>query len=42
MPCPLYTGLWGLMRGFVYGMSTIYRAVGPDEGDVHYIGVWGL
>ena len=28
MPCPLYIGLWGLMRG-LYGMSTINRAVGP-------------
>ena len=41
MLCPLYTGLWGLMRGFVYAMSTIYRAVGPNEGVcicyVHYI-----
>ena len=32
MLCPLYTGLWGLMRGSVYAMSTIYRAVGSDEG----------
>ena len=41
MLCPLYTGPWGLMRGSVYAMSTIYRAVGPDEGvstcNVHYI-----
>ena len=41
MPCPLYTGPWGLMRGSVYNMSTICRAVGPDEGVcifyVHYI-----
>ena len=45
MLCPLYTGLWGLMRGSVYAMSTIYRAVGPDAGVcifyVHYIGLWG-
>ena len=27
MPCPLYTGLWGLMRGSLYAMSTIYRAL---------------
>ena len=32
MPCPLYTGLWGLMRGSVYAMCSIYRAVGPNEG----------
>ena len=32
MVCPLYTGLWGLMRGFVYAIFTIYRAVGPNEG----------
>ena len=32
MPCPLYTGLWGLMRGSVYAISTIYRAVGPEGG----------
>ena len=32
MLCPLYTGLWCLMRGSVYAMSTIYRAVGPDGG----------
>ena len=41
MPCPLYTGLWGLMTGFVYAMSTIYRAVGHNDGVcicyVHYI-----
>ena len=41
MPCPLYTGLWGLMTGSVYAMCTIYRAVGPDKGVcicyVHYI-----
>ena len=41
MLCPLYTGLWGLMRGFEYGMSTICRAVGSDEGvsicHVHYL-----
>ena len=41
MLCPLYTGLWFLMRGSVYAMSTIYRAVGPNDGvhicDVHYI-----
>ena len=41
MLCPLYTGLWGLIRGSVYAMFTIYRAVGPDEGVcicyVHYI-----
>ena len=41
MLCPLYTGLWCLMRGSVYAMSTIYRAVGPDEGVsifyVHYM-----
>ena len=35
MPCPLYTGLWGLMRGFVSALSTIYRAVGPDDGSVY-------
>ena len=39
MLCPLYKGVWGLMRGFVYAMSTM--AVGPDEGvcicHVHYI-----
>ena len=41
MLCLLYTGPWGLMRGFVYAMSTIYRAVGPNEGvcvcHVHYL-----
>ena len=41
MLCALYKGVWGLMRGFVYAMSTIYRAVGPDEGicicHIHYI-----
>ena len=41
MLCPLYTGLWGLMRGSVYAMSTIYWAVGHNEGVsicyVHYI-----
>ena len=41
MLCPLFAGLWGLMRGSVYAMSTIYRAVGSDEGvcicHVHYI-----
>ena len=37
MLCPLYTGLWSLMRGFVYAMSTIYRAVGPDEGDLYIL-----
>ena len=31
MLCPLYTGLWCLMRGSVYAMSTIYRAEGPDD-----------
>ena len=39
MPCPLYTGLCGLMGGggggFVYALSTIYRAVVPDEGSVY-------
>ena len=30
MLCPLYTGLWCLMRGSVYAMSTIYRALWPD------------
>ena len=42
MPCPLYTGLWGLMGwGSAYAFSTIYRALVPDEGvcicHVHYI-----
>ena len=41
MPCPLSTGLWCLMRGSVYAMSTLDRAVVPDEGVricyVHYI-----
>ena len=41
MPCPLYTGPWGLMRGSGYNMSTIYRAEGSDEGVcicyVHYL-----
>ena len=41
MQHPLYRGLWGLMRGCVYAMSTINRAVGPDEMVcicyVHYI-----
>ena len=32
MLCPLFAGLWGLMRGSVYAMSTIYRAVVSDEG----------
>ena len=32
MLCPRYTGLWGVMRGAVYAMFTIYRAVGPDGG----------
>ena len=49
MPCPLYTGLCGLMGGggggFVYALSTIYRAVVPDEGvcicHVHYIKGYG-
>ena len=45
MLCPLYTGLRGMMRASVFAMSTIYRAVGPDEGVcicyVHYIqGFW--
>ena len=43
---PLHTGPRGLIGGqggggFVYAMSIIYRAVGPDEGvcicHVHYI-----
>ena len=47
MLCPLYTGMWGLMTGSVYAMSTIYRAVGPNEGVCHmqcplYTGLWGL
>ena len=46
MQCTLYTGLWGLMRGSVYAPSTIYRAVGPDEGVCMlcplYTGLWGL
>ena len=34
------------MRGFVYAMSTIYRAVGPDDGGLYmqrplYRGLWG-
>ena len=41
MPCPLFAGLWDMMRGSVYAMSTICRAVGPDEGVcicyVHYL-----
>ena len=41
MPCPLYKGVRGLMTGSGYAMSTIYRAVGPNEGvwicHVHYI-----
>ena len=41
MLCPLYKGVWGLMRGFVSALSTIYWAVGPNEGVcifyVHYI-----
>ena len=45
MLCPVYTGLWGLMRGFVSALSTIYRAVGPNEGVcifyVHYIKALG-
>ena len=45
MLCPLYAGLWCLMRESVYAMSTIYMAEGPDEGvciyHVHYIkGCW--
>ena len=36
MLCPLYTGLWCLMKGSVYAMSTIYRAVGPDWGGFVY------
>ena len=32
MRCPLYTGLWDLMRGFVYAIYNICRAVGPDVG----------
>ena len=47
MPCPLSTGLWCLMRGFFFTMSTIYRAVEPDEGGLYmpcplYTGPWGL
>ena len=32
MPCPLYKGVRGLMRGFVYAMSTIYRVWGLMRG----------
>ena len=47
MLCPLHTGPWSLMRGSVYTMSTIYRAVEPDEGGLYmpcplYTGPWGL
>ena len=45
MLCPLYKGAWGLMRGFLSALSTIYRAVGPDDGvcicHVHYIQGFG-
>ena len=47
MLCPLHKRVWGLMRGFEYTMSTIYRAVGPDHVVMYmpcplYTGLWGL
>ena len=47
MLCPLHTGLWCLMKGSVYAMSTIYRAVGPDGEGLYmpcplYTGLWCL
>ena len=32
MLCPLYKGLFGLMRGSVYAMSTIYKPWGLMRG----------
>ena len=41
MLCSIYKWPWGLIRGFVYAMSTINRAVEPYDGvcicQVHYI-----